>query len=191
MNSTSNPVKRDSEFVLRVLAIFFLGFGLILLFANFRYIVTGETVNLEEYLENESDDDLPLNKVCTANIEESYDRFYHTETHTKRSTYTTVYYLVKLTDGSVMLVASSGSNPSPGERVGKLKKILKYEVKKQYDDYLKYLQKEGVLSHHVKVRYVMLTDCSRDGNIFGICFLGGVGLICMILAVLVRFKIIK
>ena len=71
MNSTSNPVKRDSEFVLRVLAIFFLGFGLILLFANFRYSVTGETVNLEEYLENESDDDLPLNRVCTANIEES------------------------------------------------------------------------------------------------------------------------
>ena len=191
MNRTNNAENRGSDVILMWLAVFFLGFGLILLFANFRYTVTGETVNLEEYLENESDDDLPLNKVCTANIEESYDRFYHTETHTRRHKYTTVYYLVKLTDGSVMLVASSGSNPSPGERVGKLKKILKYEVKKQYDDYLKYLQKEGVLSHHVKVRYVMLTDCSRDDNIFGICFLGGVGLICMILALLVRFKIIK
>ena len=69
MNRTNNAENRGSDVILMWLAVFFLGFGLILLFANFRYIVTGETVNLEEYLENESDDDLPLNKVCTANIE--------------------------------------------------------------------------------------------------------------------------
>ena len=48
-----------------------LGYGIYLFGVNYRYILTGESIDLDEYIEK-SVDDLPFGKIVDMTITESY-----------------------------------------------------------------------------------------------------------------------
>lgn len=135
-------------------------------------ILHNECINLNEYIENMSDDDsLPIGEVVSLNVNRCYGMFYRrTSGGRHRTTY--YHYVVGLNDGSVMVIIAttykedmdrmeeltlSGEDPNSLTFYGTLNKQKK-SVSTKFTDEVNYLKSAGIISQDAKVRYVSMSD---------------------------------
>ena len=169
--------KISANDVIGVLIMVVFGTALILysisVFAKYRnYILYNECINLNEYIENMSDDDsLPVGEVVSLNVNKCYGMFYKKTSRGKHKT-TSYYYAVGLNDGSVMVIIAttyrkdmdrmaeytlSGEDPNSLTLYGTLNSQRK-GVSTRFTDEVNYLKGEGIIPQDAKVRYVSMSD---------------------------------